>query len=267
MMYKKNYVAAIKVNGKILRETGDEVSLPFGSEYSILLKNLNSVRSQVKIWIDGKDVTEGVNLVLPANSDFELERYIRNGNLNTGNKFKFIERTQSIEDSRGIKIDDGLIRIEFKQEKVYYVPIYHYYYDHYWPYTWRWDWNYPNTYPITPSITYGLSGLSSASSGSMNSAVSGLRANLSTNQNFQNINCNGITAPGSESNQQLYTVSGFPVEDQSEVVVLKLVGRRGKIEIAKPITVDLKPKCSTCNRTNKATSKFCSNCGTSLKII
>ena len=49
MMYDKKFVVALKVNGKILRERDDTVSLPFGCEYSILVKNLHSVRSQISL--------------------------------------------------------------------------------------------------------------------------------------------------------------------------------------------------------------------------
>jgi len=46
-MYKEQMVAAVKVGGKVLRENGETVVLPFGSEYSVYLKNLNTVRAGV----------------------------------------------------------------------------------------------------------------------------------------------------------------------------------------------------------------------------
>ena len=51
MVYKSNFVAVVKTNGTILREKGesnDEVYLPFGNEYSLLLKNKNSKRVREK---------------------------------------------------------------------------------------------------------------------------------------------------------------------------------------------------------------------------
>jgi hypothetical protein len=92
---------------------------------------------QVKVSIDGKDATEGTWLVIPANSSIELERFIRNGNLASGNRLKFIERTGKIEKHRGIEAEDGLIRIEYKTEKPapIHVPIVHYdYYNVHVPY-------------------------------------------------------------------------------------------------------------------------------------
>lgn len=118
MVYKEGFIACCKVDGKILREDAGVVTLPFGCEYSILLKNLNSVRAQVKVSVDGTDATEGTWLIVPANGEIELERYIRNGNFNRGNKFKFIERTAGIEAHKGIGAADGLIRVEYKSEVV-----------------------------------------------------------------------------------------------------------------------------------------------------
>lgn len=117
MMYQSKLVASLKANGKILREFKDTVYIPFGSEYSFLIKNLNTTRALVNIFIDGTDVIEG-GLVLNAGQEVDLERYVKNGNLSAGNRFKFIERTAAIEDGpRGTKLEDGLVRIEFQFEK------------------------------------------------------------------------------------------------------------------------------------------------------
>ncbi len=118
MMYESKLAAAIKVNGKVLREFKDTVYVPFGSEYSILLKNLNTTRCVVNVSIDGDDMVPG-GLVLNPGQECDLERSIKNGNLKEGNRFKFIERTGSVEKHRGVKLEDGLVRIEFQFEKVY----------------------------------------------------------------------------------------------------------------------------------------------------
>jgi rRNA maturation endonuclease Nob1 len=36
--------------------------------------------------------------------------------------------------------------------------------------------------------------------------------------------------------------------------------------IKKPVTVSYKPECSMCGKINKATNKFCSECGAGLRI-
>lgn len=118
MMYSEKFAAAIKCGRKVLREFNkDTVYVPFGSEYSIYLKNLNNRRALVSITIDGKSISDGVNFVVHPNSEVTIERFIKNGNFNEGNKFKFIERTAGVEAHRGVKAEDGLIRIEYWFEK------------------------------------------------------------------------------------------------------------------------------------------------------
>jgi hypothetical protein len=141
MMYNEKLAVAIKSAGKVLRENKDTVYLPFGSEYSVLIKNLNSVRVLAKVSIDNQPVDEsGDGFVIDANSSLDLERFIKSGNLNEGNRFKFIERTGRIEEHRGVQVEDGLIRVEFQFEKrppkVEEVHTYHHH--HY-----DWDYWYP----------------------------------------------------------------------------------------------------------------------------
>ena len=56
MMYNHLMACCLKANGKVLREFKDTVYVPFGQEYSILLKNLNKKRAVVNITIDGQNV-------------------------------------------------------------------------------------------------------------------------------------------------------------------------------------------------------------------
>ena len=270
MTYRKNLVVCIKVNGKILREQGDTVELPFGSEYSIFLKNLEPVRSIAKIQIDGKDINDGQGFIVPANGKIEIERFIRNGNLKSGNRFKFIQRTQEIEKHRGIEACDSLIRVEFAKEKrqqpIAYrqteVHHHHYNYDYWCPACWR----VPATlYPTyTDYTTYTSCGLfqgvqnSSAGRGSTSCNV----AQTETKAVYDK----GITVPGSQSNQEFVNVTSFETEEP-EVIVLQLIGKVGESQVSRPVTVDIKPTCITCGKTNKATSKYCSQCGTALELI
>ena len=287
MMFKKNLVVCLKVNGKVLRESSDRVELPFGSEYSVLVKNLNSVRAEFRIQIDGKD-TSGTWFVVGPNQSVEIERFLKNGNLSQGNRFKFIERTSEIEETRGIEAEDGLIRVEYRFEKkqpiVTVTESHHYHHDHY---DWRYGYNYwyPYSYPKT---TWTLSGSNLQNANYTNSSTSGaITSNTVTTSSIGQIkaqsmnmlrmadsgslkaeqNDAGITVPGSISNQQFQNVAGFETESQTEVIVLKLVGRHGKVEVKQPKTVDVKNKCVTCSKTNKANAKFCSQCGTSLTIL
>jgi len=263
-MHKKNFVAAIKVGGKVLRESSDRVELPFGSEYSILLKNLDSVRMQAQISIDGQEATGW--LVLNPNSSIDVERFVKD--LNRGNRFKFIERTEQIENHRGVKAEDGLVRIEFKRERVYEVPkvVEHHTYHHY-DYPW-----YRPRFPYNPWITCSNSNTTLVRS--MPVKLTGMQntefcSNLAPQNNMTSstiTNGVGITVPGSQSQQKFISVSGFETEP-SQVITLHLVGRTAQAVVEVPKTVDLRTTCQTCGKKSKATSKFCSRCGTSLEII
>ena len=80
-MYNAKLAVALKHSGKVLREFGDKVYVPFGAEYSILIKNMNSVRAEVTVHIDDTDVGGGTQFVIGPNESVELERFIKNGNL------------------------------------------------------------------------------------------------------------------------------------------------------------------------------------------
>jgi hypothetical protein len=221
-----------------------------------------------------------------ANESLNLERYIRNGNLHSGNRFKFIERTSEIEEHRGIKADDGLVRIEYQVEKpqpeiqkIYRQIVDDYYAPPIWPRPRPWTFSGSDilrsaTKSAGP-VSMGARSLSpSASSGRMKGSSAGdiMGASLdfmetsASSESDAPTSDKGITVPGSESNQSFSWTSGFET-GPSEVIVLQLRGGIGGKKAVVPVTVKSKPKCTTCGRTNKATSKFCGKCGTALEII
>ena len=298
-MYNNKLVASLKANGKILREFKDTVYIPFGSEYSFLLKNLHTTRAVVNIFIDGENVVEG-GLVIDAGREVNLERYIKNGNLTEGNRFKFIERTAAIEDGpRGIKLEDGLIRIEFQYEVPRPVVSIA---DHFWN---------KQTYTPWHGPFYGNSGISgstgdrfsiTASGATMQANVNGTWRGIDTSQNGQATaqaasaavdkycadngihnkmemhdgsatmdwcqNDVGITVPGSKSTQKFSTVTMGMMETEKHTIVLKLLGETADNKpVLKPVTVERKPECVTCGKKNKAHAKFCTECGTALEIF
>lgn len=257
MMYANKLAVAIKVGGRVLREYKDTVYIPFGSEYSILLKNLNTLRMLINIYVDGDNIVPG-GLVLHAGQEVDLERSIKNNNLSEGNKFKFIERTGKIEAHRGIKIEDGLIRIEFQYEKAYVRP-------NIYP-TWQ--------YPLTPT-TWNTSILRSGSltNDSNNYLIqnsttcSTVSASTASINNVVPATETGITVAGSKSEQKFVTVNDLVCEPEKHNIILKLLGETEDNKlIREPITVKRKQKCPTCNHTNKASAKFCSECGTHLTV-
>jgi len=245
--YQKKMVVAVKSNGKILRETAEGcVFLPFGSEYSLLLKNLDSVNVGVEVEIDGKSVTESGRIHILPGYDFELQGHINNFEI--ANKFKFIERTDEISSHRGDRIDDGFIRVKFFREKISLEPIevHHHYYPNYWYPIWiTGPWTYaPQIYYLsgqTDSFTQCSSALQEADNA-------------------------GITVKGSEVNMP-FMENNLPVvfEDRYETIVLSLRGiKQTGEQVKEPITVDTRKLCSTCGRSSGFKDNYCSTCGTHL---
>ena len=251
-MYSNKLALAVKVNGKVLREQGEMVALPFGSEYTLLIKNLNSVRAAVSVWIDGKDVLDGSRVIIDANSALDLERSIEGGNLERGHRFKFIERTTQIENHRGIRVDDGLIRVEFEFEQQKPVDI--------WPSTtlrgagggpvW---YTYETHYTVgTPVVSYSCNAVPCSNT---------------TTQSISAADAVGITVAGSVSSQSFQNDFSFIGTGVKSAMVLRLTGVINNVSVQVPVTVKTKPQCPTCGTKNPAAAKFCAECGTALTII
>jgi hypothetical protein len=267
-MYNQKLVASLKANGRILREFKDTVYIPFGSEYSFLLKNLNTKRALITVYIDGEDMTPG-GLVLNPGQEVDLERSIKNGNLREGNRFKFIERTGNIEQHRGVKLEDGLVRIEYQFE------LYDYKLNQFFINNQKYhsgilrntsaDW-------ISPaSTTY--SSVSGSASSSMDCGwitASGATTNISAQSAHIGAPANdvGITVPGSKSTQSFTTTTMGVMESEKHTIVLKLLGETPDNKpVLQPVNVKMKPKCVTCGKINKGVAKFCNECGTALEIF
>jgi len=293
-MYSNKLVASLKANGKILREFKDTVYIPFGSEYSFLLKNLHTQRAVVNIYIDGTNVVEG-GLVLDPGREVDLERYIKNGNLTEGNRFKFIERTQAIEDGpRGVKLEDGLIRIEFQYEAPRPVSnIADQFFKQYPPGVRTSEYRgVVDKYSTTNNSWIQASGatfsqvnvngalrgvdlsqngaaMQASASAAIDKAVphaTELHDGMATMDWCQNEV--GITVPGSKSTQKFTHVTMGSMESEKHSMVIKLLGETvDNKPVLKPVTVERKLECVTCGKKNKAHAKFCIECGTALEIF
>ncbi len=298
MMYQSKLVASLKANGKILREFKDTVYIPFGSEYSFLLKNLHTQRAVVNIFIDGENVVEG-GLVLDPGREVDLERYIKNGNLTEGNRFKFIERTAAIEDGpRGVKLEDGLIRIEFQYEAprpvinvnqifggLQYPPgvrtsEYRGVVDKYsttnnnsWIQASGATFSQVNVNGALRGVDFSQNGaaMQASASAAIDKAVPNateLHDGMATMDWMDLHNEVGITVPGSKSTQKFQHVTMGVMESEKHSMVIKLLGETPDNKpVLKPFTVERKPECVTCGKKNKAHAKFCTECGTALEIF
>jgi hypothetical protein len=304
-MYSNKLVASLKANGKILREFKDTVYIPFGSEYSFLLKNLHTQRAVVNIFIDGDNIVEG-GLVINAGQEVNLERYIKNGNLTEGNRFKFIERTAAIEDGpRGIKLEDGLIRIEFQYEQprpvinlnnivggLQYPPGVRGMTSEYPGVADKYSKSINNSWGTSYSanVNGAMRGVDFSSNGAATAQAASAQVDKYCADNgivnkmemhdgaatmdwmdaevTRSVNDVGITVPGSKSTQKFQHVTMGIMETEKHSMVIKLLGETPDNKpVLQPVTVERKPECVTCGKKNKAHAKFCTECGTALEIF
>lgn len=253
-MYKNNFICAIKHNGRILREVGEEVCLPFGSQYSILLKNKDSRRALVDIEVDGEDVLSGNSLIVDGYTSQEIRGFMRN--MSVTNRFKFIKKTKEISNYRGDRVDDGIVSVRYRFErrkpKPIIIPS-----EEWWP-----KYTYPKPSPgpkLDYDVTYASCNMASSPS------IKGMEEPalyVSTPSPDE-----GITVKGSKITQN-YQYGGIDtLEYNTYVITLRLKGisKRSKKIIKKPLTVKTKLQCSTCGRRSKSSATFCSNCGTYLR--
>lgn len=122
-MFSNDFVVCVMVEGRCLEEDrAGNIKIPFDSEYSIFLKNKHDRRATANVKVDGQSVG---TFVVDANSSFELKRPEKT---NRAFRFVHIDSNAAKMDGKSRKTDgtNGLIevewKLEFKQEKVKYVP-------------------------------------------------------------------------------------------------------------------------------------------------
>jgi hypothetical protein len=232
-MFLSQMIVAIKSNGEVLREEGKKVFLPFGSEYSILFRNMNmNQRALIDVRIDGKGVV-GAGLILGAGEEVELERAIdsnRPDGMDRGHKFKFIEMTPSIENYRGIRPDDGYISVSFQFEKIRRYAV-------------------PERGICSQTYDNGI----------------GISAKGAMSRNYSA----GITGMGRVSNQRFHTASIGELENNVHIFCFLLLGQVNSggtpIQISRPVTTATKKICSLCGRGYPVSAMFCSDDGNALQ--
>ncbi|MFA5024996.1 MAG: zinc ribbon domain-containing protein [Candidatus Shapirobacteria bacterium] len=271
----------LKVDGHILREFNHEnlsefesecsLLLPFGTEYSLMFKNLESRAAKLRVWIDGEDALGGNAILVHPNRSVDLDGFMNSFGKVT-NRFKFIQKTEQIVEHRGDRIDDGMIKVEwtFEKPKPIQVDVFQKnYYD--------WTWvepikYYPYCPPYSPTVTYGnSSNLQSRNIGEASNisyrAVAGASITNCCSNDVPVASCGplpdeGITVKGSEANQSF--VNGYigELEPNSHVIIIRLKGTFKTSQVKVPIEVKTKIQCTTCGNSVKSGNKFCPNCGT-----
>jgi hypothetical protein len=264
MTYTSKLVVAVKSAGKFVKEDRSQkdpvVYLPFGAEYSLYFKNLGSRKATVAVTIDGKDVLNGYNLIVEPGKPFELERFITE--MNKGNRFKFIEKTQQISEHRGEFPEDGLVVVKFQFEAP---PVLQ---------TNLW-W----TNQIYNSTRIGSDPFRSSSSincccDSTVYGSAGVRGDVGPQGDpgvaiasaaCYSANVEGITAKGMVSDQAFNYGSVGPLDPEIHTVVLQLKGGTAPVpqNVHIPL-IKMKSKCDTCGTIFRGFPQFCSNCGSAI---
>lgn len=258
-MYKDNLVVSIQHNGKFLREKGDEVYLPFLSEYSIYLKNIFTRKAVVNVYVDGQDVLDGQSLIINSNEAVNLEGFLQKNKVK--NKFRFIEKTKQISEYRGDFPEDGLIKIDFQFEAA--------------SFCWNFTFNNNENLWITPQYpqhdTIGFRGTPdvinsyyTSSGGSFTQCCTPTNS-VSKGEEVQEI-VDGITVPGSRSGQSFIYGTMPCLENEKHTIILKLKGTKHSRStlIKEPLLTRTKLVCKTCGTKSVSSANFCRNCGTAL---
>jgi len=252
-MFKKNFVASIKCEGKFLREKDNETFLPFGSEYSIYLKNIESRKALVSIEVDEHDILNGNKLIINGNSAMDLDCFV--DELNNNRRLKFIEKTEKISKYRGDFAEDGLVIVKWQWEKEKIeIPIFQ-------PLTYTYT-HYPVTYDDSAKPLWNHTEITCCNSISPSGAF--CDSELKSLNNC--VNTDGITVKGSKSNQQFKYGHINTLEDNVYTITLKLNGYKSDgSEIKQGVTTKSNTICSICGISNKSISNYCRECGTYLK--
>lgn len=261
-MYFEKFVSSLKVDGKYLKDECGVIKIPFSTEYSIFLKNINSRDAVVAIFIDGKNILDENRLVVRANSSMELLGAMNGQEVK--NKFRFIQLTKEIEDHLGYSPEDSLIKIEYwfkKPDPIEYNIKYTYTYP---PYIWYpYEPWYPR--PYVDNIRWVSCGGNTTSATRLSENTNSYCVKKYGDNDGVYTSDVGITVDGSECKQNFESTHVWDLESQSHVMVLRLSGYKDLNKKVETIfTTKDKIECPTCGRKNEYNDKFCSNCGTFL---
>ena len=172
-----------------------------------------------------------------------------------------------IVEHRGDKVDDGIIRIEyrfekFKQVNINYVTTYTPF-PRYTPWTFYSDHICSNEVVGSSPTQYGGTG-----SSCLNSNESFLREEIGPSKVYKSSRIKseeGITVKGSQSNQVFNYAHVEELEENSFTIVLRLKGYVGYKEVKKPFLTQDKLICASCGTKSNTNIKFCPECGTFLR--
>lgn len=269
MTYSNHFVVSILVDGQFLKELPDgTTSIPFGSTYTVRLKNKNYKRAKASLYID--EIHQG-DFVVSGNSSVDIERPA-----DIDRAFVFVRPTSQEAKAQGkdklLTGTKGVIRVKWflEQERQTYIPYIP-------PYPKKvrpiednpWDTPWKPTYPSRPypsypqvwfgstespiygcsnnagSAEYGALGHTTNGSSSCSSPLRGIQAQSTPLEE-------GVTVKGEITNQQFTQVY---LDWETDFVEMKLVlkGFDG------PPKKELR-YCSNCGSERNKKHRFCGFC-------
>ena len=253
MAYDSQFVLCVLHNGSPVREIGRTIHLPFHSDYKVRIKNKQPfLRAKVRVWIDGRQVSNLGDFILQPNETLDLERFL-DESMTSGNKFKFVPLSDGrVNDPTDP--ENGVIKVEFYKETTgftltttkEFIP----------PNRWR-----DNITPIDGNFPLTFTSAGGTSS-SINSCF--------TNCVASNADSAGATVEGGYSGQSFAYGSDFETDFFPVTLELRIRGldRQEMNWEDKPTHVSSsRPKkriksCPNCKRTRHGMAKFCPHCGT-----
>jgi len=253
-MYKNGFVLVVKdSNGKVLRDSGSKVELPFYEEYSLLLKNKNSEKAVAKVFIDGEDALNGKKLIIDGYDDLVLERFLKN-DLSKGRKFQFVPQSDERIKHKKKSGELGIIEVVFQKEKEFklnfigdneYTP-----FPPYKPHPWVPHDPYRPT-PMKPYYRCGsMSSIQSCSFSMGKTRAGGQSCRI------------GGTAEGSRSTQSFRHGNIGSLENETITIRLRIVplpqGESKTVKDTKNIF------CIDCGKKNPYKAVYCMACGNKL---
>ena len=259
-MYRDGFSACVLLDGKVVKESGEQIVVPFESEYGLRLKNKYAEATAVDIYIDGQLVNEIGHILLAGNSSLDVDQWI----LKSGHakKLLFTKLTNPKVDQPNDS-ENGRVEIRFYKPKanVKSVPtelvIKHEYYPHYpiWPgfddYYWM---RYRPIYTTLNNAGYTTTNNSDTFNCNLNSTFTsdmkiGCHINnavhsFKPDNTIRSMSCSaepGATVKGRDTAKKFNEVNmGFELQAEPTVITFKIMGDR----FQKPVVT--KEYCGEC---------------------
>jgi hypothetical protein len=251
MMYEKQFVIAVLHDGSPVREIDGKVTLPFGSEYKVRLKNKNNVRAKARVWIDGRKASNLGDFILNPGETLDLERFL-DESMSEGRRFKFV-RASDRRVNDPTDPDNGTIKVEFYKEQ-----------------TFKIDWN-PPVRPIKPlpkgnGPDWWYTTNTNTTGGNPRRGMATTTCYASNSISSSTL-CSseqaGATVEGGHSSQNFVIGDDFDTEVFPITLTLKVQGPRKGAEISPPRRPQPRVKyCGSCGKRRMRRDRFCPHCGT-----